>query len=348
MLNGMERAYYFPPQRGIHQGYPISPYLFVLCIDKLSHLISHVVNVGEWNVLRAGRGGPIVSFDVCGLFVVWWGNRSSDGVCAEDFGPVLQNVWSGTPKRVDCNYLLEHVSAKLTVWKANHLSFAGLAKSVLEAIPTFPMMTTRLLAWRKRNEVQNGVLAKQSDSNLWKAIVNLWPKLDDIDNSFWSIRDGRSIAFCHQKWINTDIRISELNIHIPELIWNAKVSDLVDDRGRWNWELLNGWLPESILHQIAAVPPPDDSAGPDQCICIGLESSAGRLGQAKHSGWEVLQIFAVELNVDSRAVVNAIHGEGGDNLQGSALVHKIRRLLERDWEVVCIIRIVKPINALMF
>ncbi|MCI05610.1 putative ribonuclease H protein, partial [Trifolium medium] len=122
----------------------------------------------------------------------------------------------------------------------------------------------------KRNEVQNGVLAKQSDSNLWKAIVNLWPKLDD--NSFWSIRDGRSIAFCHQKWINTDIRISELNIHIPELIWNAKVSDLVDDRGRWNWELLNGWLPESILHQIAAVPPPDDSAGPDQCICIGVNN----------------------------------------------------------------------------
>ncbi|MCH93118.1 RNA-directed DNA polymerase (Reverse transcriptase) [Trifolium medium] len=37
------------------------------------------------------------------------------------------------------------MSMKLTSWKANHLSFAGrvtLAKSVMEVIPIYPMMTT--------------------------------------------------------------------------------------------------------------------------------------------------------------------------------------------------------------
>jgi hypothetical protein len=38
------RGSYFLPQRGIRQGHRISPYLFVMCIDKLSHLISQVVN----------------------------------------------------------------------------------------------------------------------------------------------------------------------------------------------------------------------------------------------------------------------------------------------------------------
>ncbi|MCI24591.1 putative non-LTR retroelement reverse transcriptase [Trifolium medium] len=48
-----------------------------------------------------------------------------------------------------------------------------------------------------------------------------------------------------------------------------------------------------------------------------------------------LKFSAVELNVDSREVVNVIRGEGGGNLQGSALVYKIRRLLKKlDWEVV--------------
>lgn len=55
------RADYFHPQQGISQGDPISPYLFVLCMDKLSHLIMHAVETGEWCTLKAGRNGSLVS-----------------------------------------------------------------------------------------------------------------------------------------------------------------------------------------------------------------------------------------------------------------------------------------------
>jgi len=53
----------FRPQRGIRQGDPISPYLFVFCMNKLSHLILNALNKGEWHTLRARRNG--VSSDVC-------------------------------------------------------------------------------------------------------------------------------------------------------------------------------------------------------------------------------------------------------------------------------------------
>ena len=37
----------FRPSRGIRQGHPISPYLFVICMEKLSHMINDLVQKGD-------------------------------------------------------------------------------------------------------------------------------------------------------------------------------------------------------------------------------------------------------------------------------------------------------------
>ncbi|MCH80116.1 RNA-directed DNA polymerase (Reverse transcriptase) [Trifolium medium] len=55
------RSDFFQPERGIRQGDPMSPYLFVLCMDKLTHLIEEAVHNGDWIPLRAGRAGTEVS-----------------------------------------------------------------------------------------------------------------------------------------------------------------------------------------------------------------------------------------------------------------------------------------------
>lgn len=49
------------PQRGLRQGDPISPYLFILVVDALSHLINKVVLDGRLQGFQLARGAPTLT-----------------------------------------------------------------------------------------------------------------------------------------------------------------------------------------------------------------------------------------------------------------------------------------------
>lgn len=51
----------FIPKKGLRQCDILSPYLFVICMEKLSLFIDNKVKIGEWKPLISGRQGPTVS-----------------------------------------------------------------------------------------------------------------------------------------------------------------------------------------------------------------------------------------------------------------------------------------------
>ncbi|WJX78916.1 hypothetical protein P8452_62093 [Trifolium repens] len=186
------RSDFFTTGRGIRQGDPMSPYIFVLCMDKLTHLIAESVDSGNWHPLKAGRSGPPISHlmfaddlflfgkatdmnmkaitdtldrfcDLSGQLVsvektsVLFSrnvNHDTRGVLlnqsgfreASSLGKYLGIRLVGrAPRRSDFEHLVSKVKLKLSGWKATNLSFAGrvtLAKSVIQAIPIYSMMTT--------------------------------------------------------------------------------------------------------------------------------------------------------------------------------------------------------------
>ncbi|GLT78653.1 hypothetical protein SLA2020_501810 [Shorea laevis] len=60
LWNG-EKTTPFTPTRGLRQGDPLSPYLFVLCLDRLSQLIENDVQSKKWSPFRITRKGPFLS-----------------------------------------------------------------------------------------------------------------------------------------------------------------------------------------------------------------------------------------------------------------------------------------------
>lgn len=49
----------FKPSRGIRQGDPLSPYIFILCIEMLSRLIHESCENKDWKAFKVRGGGPL-------------------------------------------------------------------------------------------------------------------------------------------------------------------------------------------------------------------------------------------------------------------------------------------------
>ncbi|KAE8663066.1 hypothetical protein F3Y22_tig00113123pilonHSYRG00209 [Hibiscus syriacus] len=152
----------FRPERGIRQGESLSPYLFILVMERLGNCIHNTVSSGAWKPFHLVRNGSAIShlFFAAILFYmeeqIWPKSESwiqfllnlALFLMVESLGKYL-----GTPvihKRLsssDYEFILDRMRSKLNGWTTCISSMAGrltFAKSVLAAIPIYFMQTTLL------------------------------------------------------------------------------------------------------------------------------------------------------------------------------------------------------------
>lgn len=60
LINGTKTDF-FEPSRGIRQGDPISPYIFIICMERLSRMIDEAIVAHSWTPISISKSGPKIS-----------------------------------------------------------------------------------------------------------------------------------------------------------------------------------------------------------------------------------------------------------------------------------------------
>lgn len=81
-----DKGEFLKPKKGLRQGDPMSLYLLVLCMDKLSHLIHDAVDSHSWHCLKIGNKDPRVSH------LMFSNNLIHFGVTTESQIQVVMNI----------------------------------------------------------------------------------------------------------------------------------------------------------------------------------------------------------------------------------------------------------------
>ncbi|GAU44240.1 hypothetical protein TSUD_139330 [Trifolium subterraneum] len=80
-------------------------------------------------------------------------------------------------------------------------------------------------------------------------------------------------------WIKEGLCVVEKVESTPDELLNFKVSDLVDENGKWNWIMLQEWMPPYLLNRLTSILPPVAPNGKDKPVIAG----AGTDGDLKKS-----------------------------------------------------------------
>uniref|UniRef100_A0A2N9ENM7 Reverse transcriptase domain-containing protein n=1 Tax=Fagus sylvatica TaxID=28930 RepID=A0A2N9ENM7_FAGSY len=184
LVNGGKTDQIFP-SRGVRQGVPLSPYLFIMCQDVLSRMLDRGISAGrlsgqtaeatiltEWLEKYCSWSGQLINRNKSGVFF----SKHTKKPMQRSLKCLLQmkviqkdSFYLGSPmflraaKTKDFHFLLDKVEFKLKGWRSKSLSWARrttLIKSVAQALPTYTMST-------------------------FEVPTTIWTKIDSATRRFW-------------------------------------------------------------------------------------------------------------------------------------------------------------------
>ena len=102
----------FKPTRGIRQGDPLSPYLFVMCMERLYQTIEEEIMAQRWKPIRASRNGPLLSNLFFADDIILFAEANSDQ--ARIVNDCLGRFCCASGQRVSCTKSRIYFSTNVT------------------------------------------------------------------------------------------------------------------------------------------------------------------------------------------------------------------------------------------
>ncbi|XP_039146809.1 uncharacterized protein LOC120284053 [Dioscorea cayenensis subsp. rotundata] len=189
LINGSPEGY-VRYQRGLRQGDPLSPLLFVLVADVLSVMFNHALDSHILHGVPLGISVLAINLNKTCLLSTGFNSLPSNSAlgtlnCAASALPITYlgvPIAGRRPRRQDWEVLILKVKVRLTSWKANYLSVGGrltLINSVLTALPTYLMSIFRLPKWvvNRIDRLRRDFLWKGPDIDRPKCRLVNWHRL---------------------------------------------------------------------------------------------------------------------------------------------------------------------------
>ncbi|MCH80733.1 LINE-1 reverse transcriptase like, partial [Trifolium medium] len=194
-------------QRGLKQGDPLAPFLFLLVVEGLGGVMRKAVELNLFKGFTVGRDGVVVSHLQYADDTVYRGSVA--GVVPFKY---LGLPVGANPRRIATwEPLLEHIRRKLNSWGNKFISLGGrivLLNSVLNSIPIFYMSFMKM------------------PSQVWKKIISI-----QRDFLWGGVRGGRKISWV--KWDVVCLKKCDGGLGVKDVrIMNLSLL------AKWRWRIL--------------------------------------------------------------------------------------------------------------